>query len=102
MIAYKNAAHTADSASHRPGAHDRDDELSRVRYTFDRNRQFELSLEPERAKEYYDEILPTDIYKQVELCSMCGPKHCPLKIKITEADLQGLEKPLSKEQPLAT
>ncbi|MGB1131412.1 MAG: phosphomethylpyrimidine synthase, partial [Haloferula sp.] len=55
LIAYKIAAHAADIARHRPGARDRDDELSRARYNFDWNKQFELSLDPERAKEYHDE-----------------------------------------------
>ena len=91
LIAYKIAAHAADIARHRPGARDRDDELSRARYNFDWNKQFELSLDPERAKEYHDETLPADIYKQAEFCSMCGPKHCPMQTKITDADLEGLE-----------
>ena len=54
----------------------------------------ELSLDPERAKEYHDETLPADIYKQAEFCSMCGPKHCPMQTKITEEDIEGLEKVL--------
>ena len=94
LIAYKIAAHAADIARHRPGARDRDDELSRARYNFDWNKQFELSLDPERAKEYHDETLPADIYKQAEFCSMCGPKHCPMQKKITDEDLEGLEKVL--------
>ena len=53
LIAYKIAAHAADIARHRPGARDRDDELSRARYNFDWNKQIELSLDPERAKEYH-------------------------------------------------
>jgi phosphomethylpyrimidine synthase len=56
---------------------------------------FELSLDPERAKEYNDESLPVDIYKQAEFCSMCGPKHRPMQIKITEDDLSRLEDVLS-------
>ena len=64
------------------------------RYAFDWNKQFELSLDPERAKEYHDETLPADIYKQAEFCSMCGPKHCPMQTKITDADLEGLEEVL--------
>jgi phosphomethylpyrimidine synthase len=91
LIAYKIAAHAADIARHRPGARDRDDELSKARYNFDWNKQFELSLDPERAKEYHDETLPADIYKQAEFCSMCGPKHCPMQTKITDEDLAGLE-----------
>ena len=84
----------ADILRSRCGARDRDDELSRARYNFDWNKQFELSLDPERAKEYHDETLPADIYKQAEFCSMCGPKHCPMQTKITDEDLEGLEKVL--------
>ena len=95
LIAYKIAAHAADIARHRPGARDRDDELSRARYNFDWNRQFALSLDPERAKAYHDETLPADIYKQAEFCSMCGPKHCPMQTKITDQDVAELEKVLA-------
>ena len=98
LIAYKIAAHAADIARHRPGARDRDDELSRARYAFDWNRQFELSLDPERARSYHDETLPADIYKQAEFCSMCGPKHCPMQTKITDEDMAALEQVLAKDQ----
>ena len=59
-----------------------------------KRQQFALSLDPERAKEYHDETLPADIYKQAEFCSMCGPKHCPMQTKITDEDLEGLTKVL--------
>ena len=98
LIAYKIAAHAADIARHRPGARDRDDELSRARYAFDWNRQFELSLDPERARAYHDETLPADIYKQAEFCSMCGPKHCPMQTKITDEDVAALEQVLANGQ----
>ena len=101
LIAYKIAAHAADVARHRPGARDRDDELSRARYAFDWNRQFELSLDPERARSYHDETLPADIYKQAEFCSMCGPKHCPMQTKITDEDVAALEKVLAKDRAKA-
>ncbi len=97
LIAYKIAAHAADVARHRPGARDRDDELSRARYNFDWNKQFELSLDPERAKAFHDETLPADIYKQAEFCSMCGPKHCPMQTKITDQDLDDLERELKSQ-----
>ena len=58
IIAYKIAAHAADLARHRPGAHDRDDALSRARYNFDWEKQFELSLDPETARAMHDETLP--------------------------------------------
>ncbi|OIO56640.1 MAG: thiamine biosynthesis protein ThiC [Alphaproteobacteria bacterium CG_4_10_14_0_2_um_filter_63_37] len=80
IIAYKIAAHAADIARHRPHARDRDDELSRARYGFDWNKQFELSLDPDRAREYHDETLPEDAHKSAEFCSMCGPKFCAYKI----------------------
>ncbi len=80
IIAYKIAAHAADVARHRPGARDRDDELSRARYNFDWNRQFELSLDPERAREMHDETLPDDKFKDAHFCSMCGPKFCSMNI----------------------
>ncbi|ABC98244.1 phosphomethylpyrimidine synthase [Thermostichus sp. MS-CIW-21] len=100
LIAYKIAAHAADIARHRPGARDRDDEMSRARYNFDWNRQFELSLDPERAREYHDETLPADIYKTAEFCSMCGPKFCPMQTKMDAEALSELERFLAK-QPTA-
>ncbi|MFS8866328.1 phosphomethylpyrimidine synthase ThiC, partial [Synechococcus sp. H55.9] len=100
LIAYKIAAHAADIARHRPGARDRDDEMSRARYNFDWNRQFELSLDPERAREYHDETLPADIYKTAEFCSMCGPKFCPMQTKMDAQALSELERFLAT-QPTA-
>ncbi|WP_428023426.1 phosphomethylpyrimidine synthase ThiC [Arcobacter sp.] len=86
IIAYKIAAHSADIARGRKGARDIDDEMSDARYSFDWNKQFELCLDPERAKEYHDETLPQDVFKEAEFCSMCGPKFCSYKItqKIVE------------------
>ena len=80
IIAYKIAAHAADIARHRPGARDRDDALSRARYTFDWNRQFDLSLDPETARAMHDETLPEDGFKDAHFCSMCGPKFCSMNI----------------------
>jgi phosphomethylpyrimidine synthase len=97
LIAYKIAAHAADVARHRAGTRDRDDELSRARYHFDWNRQFELSLDPDRAREYHDETLPADIYKTAEFCSMCGPKFCPMQTKVDADALTELEKYLQRE-----
>ncbi len=97
LIAYKIAAHAADIARHRPGARDRDDEMARARYNFDWNRQFELSLDPERAREYHDETLPADIYKTAEFCSMCGPKFCPMQTKMDAEALDELERFLAKQ-----
>ncbi len=78
IIAYKIAAHAADIARHRPGARDRDDELSRARYAFDWRRQFELSLDPETARSMHDETLPEEGFKDAAFCSMCGPKFCSM------------------------
>jgi phosphomethylpyrimidine synthase len=78
IIAYKIAAHAADVARHRSGARDRDDELSRARYRFDWNRQFELSLDPETARSMHDETLPEEGFKEAAFCSMCGPKFCSM------------------------
>ena len=78
IIAYKIAAHAADIARHRPGARDRDDELSRARFNFDWKRQFELSLDPETAQAYHDETLPEEGFKEAAFCSMCGPKFCSM------------------------
>ena len=78
IIAYKIAAHAADIARKRPGARDRDDELSRARFSFDWKRQFELSLDPETAQAYHDETLPEEGFKDAAFCSMCGPKFCSM------------------------
>jgi phosphomethylpyrimidine synthase len=80
LIAYKIAAHAADIARHRPGARDRDDELSKARFEFDWNRQFELSLDPETARAMHDETLPEEGYKSAHFCSMCGPNYCSMNI----------------------
>ncbi len=80
IVAYKIAAHAADVARHRPGVRERDDEISRARYTFDWNRQFELSLDPETARAMHDETLPESGFKEAHFCSMCGPKFCSMNI----------------------
>ncbi len=80
IIAYKIAAHAADVARHRPGARDRDDALSRARFTFDWKQQFALSLDPEMAESMHDETLPEEGFKEAHFCSMCGPKFCSMNI----------------------
>src|SRR5579884_2540211 len=95
IMAYKIAAHAADIARHRPGARDRDDDLSRARYSFDWNRQFDLSLDPETARSMHDETLPDEGFKDAAFCSMCGPKFCSMNHsakteKFTEADAQAV------------
>ena len=98
IIAYKIAAHAADIARHRPGARDRDDALARARYTFDWNRQFELSLDPETARAMHDETLPEEGYKHAHFCSMCGPKFCSMNmsqaVERYNAELQQTATPL--------
>ena len=80
IVAYKIAAHAADIARGRTGARDIDDEMSDARYTFDWEKQFELSIDGDRAREYHDETLPQEVFKEAEFCSMCGPKFCSYKI----------------------
>jgi phosphomethylpyrimidine synthase len=96
IIAYKIAAHAADVARHRPGAQDRDNALSYARYTFDWDKQFELSLDPQTARSMHDETLADDYYKEAKFCSMCGPKFCSMNYsqKVDEFNKQvyGIEK----------
>uniref|UniRef100_A0A7V4XTI3 Phosphomethylpyrimidine synthase n=1 Tax=Acidobacterium capsulatum TaxID=33075 RepID=A0A7V4XTI3_9BACT len=96
MIAYKIAAHAADIARHRPGARDRDDAISYARYTFDWEKQFALSIDPETARSMHDETLPDDYYKDAAFCSMCGPKFCSMnwssKVDEFNKEVHGLEK----------
>ena len=80
IVAHKIAAHAADVALGKAGAIERDHAMSDARYDFDWNRQFELSLDPERARELHDESLPQESFKKAEFCSMCGPKFCAYKI----------------------
>ncbi len=80
VIAYKIAAHAADLAKGHPGAQARDDALSKARYEFRWEDQFNLSLDPETARDYHDATLPAEGAKQAHFCSMCGPKFCSMKI----------------------
>ncbi len=80
VIAYKIAAHAGDIARGRKNARQRDDELSKARFEFDWNRQFELSLDPETARAMHDETLPQEVFKSAKFCSMCGPKFCSMRI----------------------
>ncbi len=80
VITYKLAAHAADLAKGHPGAQHRDDALSKARFEFRWKDQFNLSLDPERAREYHDETLPAEGAKIAHFCSMCGPKFCSMKI----------------------
>jgi phosphomethylpyrimidine synthase len=80
VIAYKIAAHAGDIARGRKDVRKRDDELSRARFEFDWNRQFELSLDPETARAMHDETLPQEVFKSAKFCSMCGPKFCSMRV----------------------
>jgi len=80
VITYKIAAHAADLAKGHPGAQDRDDALSRARFEFRWNDQFNLSLDPVTAREYHDETLPAGAAKTAHFCSMCGPHFCSMKL----------------------
>ncbi|HSR98676.1 MAG TPA: phosphomethylpyrimidine synthase ThiC [Kofleriaceae bacterium] len=80
VIAYKIAAHAADLAKGHPGAHLRDDALSKARFEFRWQDQFHLSLDPDTAKDFHDETLPAPAAKGAHFCSMCGPKFCSMKI----------------------
>ncbi len=80
VIAYKIAAHAADLAKGHPGAHERDDALSKARFEFRWQDQFNLSLDPDTAKDFHDETLPAPGAKGAHFCSMCGPKFCSMKI----------------------
>jgi phosphomethylpyrimidine synthase len=80
VIAYKIAAHAGDIARGRKNARKRDDELSKARFEFDWNRQFELSLDPETARSMHDETLPQEVFKSAKFCSMCGPKFCSMRV----------------------
>jgi phosphomethylpyrimidine synthase len=80
IIAYKIAAHAADLAKGHPGAQVRDNAMSKARFEFRWEDQFNLGLDPERAREYHDETLPKDSAKVAHFCSMCGPHFCSMKI----------------------
>ena len=80
VITYKIAAHAADLAKGHPAAQLRDDALSRARFDFRWQDQFNLGLDPETAQKYHDETLPKEAHKVAHFCSMCGPKFCSMKI----------------------
>lgn len=92
VITYKLAAHAADLAKGHPGAQYRDNALSKARFEFRWEDQFNLSLDPDTAREFHDETLPADGAKVAHFCSMCGPKFCSMKItqEIRDAAEQGM------------
>jgi phosphomethylpyrimidine synthase len=80
VITYRIAAHAADLAKGHPAARIRDDAVSRARFDFRWDDQFNLSLDPDTARKYHDETLPKDSHKVAHFCSMCGPKFCSMQI----------------------
>ncbi|PDT34425.1 phosphomethylpyrimidine synthase ThiC [Rhizobium sp. M10] len=94
VITYKIAAHAADLAKGHPAARIRDDALSRARFEFRWEDQFNLSLDPDTARSFHDETLPKEAHKVAHFCSMCGPKFCSMRISHdirAEAQKEGLE-----------
>ena len=89
IIAYKIAAHAADLAKGHPGAQLRDNALSKARFEFRWEDQFNLGLDPDRAREYHDETLPKQAHKVAHFCSMCGPKFCSMKISQEVREIYG-------------
>ncbi|SNT71648.1 phosphomethylpyrimidine synthase ThiC [Paracoccus seriniphilus] len=99
VITYKIAAHAADLAKGHPAAKLRDDALSRARFEFRWEDQFNLSLDPETARSFHDQTLPKEAHKVAHFCSMCGPKFCSMKISHdirAEARSKGMEEMAEK------
>ena len=100
VIAYKIAAHAADLAKGFPGASERDNALSKARFEFRWQDQFNLGLDPERAREFHDETLPQEGAKSAHFCSMCGPHFCSMKIT-EDVRRYAAEKGVTDQQALA-
>ncbi len=97
VVTYKLAAHAADLAKGHPGAQHRDDALSKARFEFRWEDQFNLGLDPELAREYHDETLPAEGAKIAHFCSMCGPKFCSMKISQEVRDFAALNEVVGDE-----
>jgi phosphomethylpyrimidine synthase len=97
VIAYKIAAHAADLAKGHPGAQDRDDALSKARFEFRWRDQFNLSLDPETARDFHDETLPAEPAKDAHFCSMCGPHFCSMKLTQDVRDMANVEAGLAEK-----
>ena len=100
VIAYKIAAHAADLAKGHPGAQYRDNALSKARFEFRWEDQFNLGLDPETAREFHDETLPQEGAKSAHFCSMCGPHFCSMKIT-EDVRKYAAEQGLSEEAAIA-
>jgi phosphomethylpyrimidine synthase len=100
VIAYKIAAHAADLAKGHPGAQERDDALSKARFEFRWQDQFNLSLDPDTARSFHDETLPAEGAKIAHFCSMCGPHFCSMQITQEIRQFAG-EKGIGEEEAVA-
>ncbi len=96
VIAYKIAAHAADLAKGHPGARAWDDAVSRARFEFRWEDQFNLALDPDTARAFHDETLPKDAHKTAHFCSMCGPKFCSMKISQEIREFTGAPKAIDR------
>ncbi|MGZ6020841.1 MAG: phosphomethylpyrimidine synthase ThiC, partial [Phenylobacterium sp.] len=96
VMTYKLAAHAADLAKGHPAARAWDDAISRARFEFRWEDQFNLGIDPETAREYHDESLPKEAFKTAHFCSMCGPKFCSMKIS------QDIREDARKQNEVAT
>ncbi|PIB96667.1 phosphomethylpyrimidine synthase ThiC [Caulobacter sp. X] len=101
VITYKLAAHAADLAKGHPGAAMWDDAISRARFEFRWEDQFNLALDPETARKFHDETLPKEAHKTAHFCSMCGPKFCSMKISQEVRDFAAGKAPNSAELGMA-
>ncbi|MEQ1717917.1 MAG: phosphomethylpyrimidine synthase ThiC, partial [Hyphomicrobium sp.] len=99
VITYRIAAHAADLAKGHPAAQLRDDAISRARFDFRWEDQFNLGLDPDTARTYHDATLPKDAHKVAHFCSMCGPKFCSMKIT---QDVRDYAKTLNDQQGTAS
>jgi phosphomethylpyrimidine synthase len=98
VVTYKIAAHAADIAKGHPAAQARDDALSRARFEFRWEDQFNLALDPDTAKDYHDRTLPKEAHKVAHFCSMCGPKFCSMEITQQVRDYAADEKARGMEE----
>jgi phosphomethylpyrimidine synthase len=99
IITYKLAAHAADLAKGHPGAQLRDNALSKARFEFRWEDQFNLALDPDKAREFHDQTMPKEAHKVAHFCSMCGPNFCSMKITQDVRDYAAAQG-LSEEEAL--
>lgn len=105
LITYKLAAHAADLAKGHPGAQIRDNAMSKARFEFRWDDQFNLGLDPDKAKSFHDETLPKESAKVAHFCSMCGPHFCSMKITQDVRDFaaaQGIDEKAALEKGMET